>query len=164
MDPDQHLHNIRSAYKKGIVPHLFDREIPNLTPETISQTALKTHLNFILPKDPEGNVCMANSKEVRPEFRQNFSAVDILDYLFALSHSSKFKTAEKDYLEIHFAAPKNAEMFWDLAQLGSKIKQIHSFQNIKTEDNHYHQKLTMAINETERLVREIDKIVTEYSK
>lgn len=164
MNSNQHLFDLSTAYKKTIAPHLFDREIPNITTETINQTALKTRLNFILAKDPEGNVCMANNREIRPEFRQNFTPTDMLDYTYAIMHSSKFGTAKKEYLENNFPAPKNAEMFWDLALLGSKIKQIHSFQSIKTEDIHYSQKLTMALSETEKLVTKIDKIMTEYSK
>jgi len=161
MNLDQHLLDISTAYKKGIAPQLFDREIPNLTTETINQTAHKTRLNFILTKAPEGNVCMANNKEVRPEFRETFTPTDILDYTYAIIHSSKFSTAKKEYLESHFPVPKNAKMFWDLVLLGSKIKQIHSSQNIKTKDIHYYQKITTALSETECLLTEIDKIVAE---
>lgn len=159
MDLIQYFLDMNRAYKIGIAPELFDREIPILNQRIINEMAVKMELEFILEKDPEGNVCMANNKEVRPEFRQNFSAIDILNYIYALLHSSKFSTVEKEYLENHFPIPKNADIFWDLVQLGFKIKQIHSFQNIKTEDVNYDQKITIALSETRKLVKEIDKIV-----
>jgi len=133
MDLDQYLSNINSLYKLDIVTELFDGRIPALTQEIINQMAKKMGLNFILIKDPEGNVCMANNKEVRPEFRQNFSVIDILDYMYAIFHSSNFNSAEKESFRINFQYPNNAEVFWELTELGSQLKQIHSLKKIKSD-------------------------------
>lgn len=162
MTLDQYLSSISSAYKLGIAAELYDTRIPNLTEETINQIAHKTGLIFILEKDAEGNVCMANNKEVRPEFRQDFSPIDILDYAYAILYSSEFRSADKKKLKTNFPYPKNSVLFWELAELGSKIKKIHSLENQK--DNNfitYDQKISLALSETEKLIEKIDKIRLE---
>lgn len=158
MTLDQYLSNITLAYKLNIPSELFDGEIPNLTEETINQIAHKTGLHFILEKDPEGNVCMANNKEVRAEFRQTFSPIDILDYAYAVLHSSNFRSMKKDASKTNFPYPKNAEIFWKMAELGSQIKKIHSLEN-QNADNliTYNQKIKLALSETEKLIQKIDK-------
>lgn len=158
MTLDQYLSSISSAYKLGIATELYDTRIPNLTQEIINKTANKTGLHFILAKAPEGNVCMANNKEVRPEFRQTFAPIDILDYVYAVLHSSDFRTADKKTLKMNFPYPKSAEIFWKLVELGSQIKKIHSLENQK--DNNfitYDQKISIALSETEKLIKKIDK-------
>ncbi|WP_281226820.1 type ISP restriction/modification enzyme [Flavobacterium aquiphilum] len=133
MELDQYLSTINSLYKLDMVTELFGRKIPVLTQEIINQMAKKTGLYFVLTKNPEGNVCMANNKEVRPEFRQNFSAVDSLDYMYAIFHSSNFSSAEKESFGMGFQYPGNAEVFWVLTELGSQLKQIHSLKKIKSD-------------------------------
>ncbi|HKO77524.1 MAG TPA: type ISP restriction/modification enzyme [Flavobacterium sp.] len=161
MTLDQYLTSISTTYKDGIATEFFEGKIPNLTEETINQIAHKTGLHFILAKDPEGTVCMANNKEVRPEFRQTFTPTDILDYAYAILHSSNFP-AEKKILKTNFPYPKNAEIFWKLAKLGSQIKQNHLLENLKTEDSiTYQQKITLALSETNLLTKKIDKIILE---
>lgn len=157
MTLEQYLSSISSAYKHGIAAELYDTRIPNLTEETINKIAHKTGLHFILEKDPEGNVCMANNKEVRPEFRQTFAPIDILDYIYAFLHSSKYRPTNKESLETNFPLPKTTESFWELAELGSQIKKIHSLENQK--DNNfitYDQKISLALSETKKLIEKID--------
>lgn len=159
MTLDQYLSNINLAYKLNIATELNDGGIPNLTEETINQIAHKTGLHFILEKDPEGNVCMANNKELRAEFRQTFSPIDILDYAYAILHSSDFRSTSKKNSKTNFPYPKNAEIFWELAELGSQIKKIHSLENQKTYNLiTYNQKIRLALSETEKLIKKIDKI------
>lgn len=134
MELDQYLFTISSLYKLDIVTELFDVEIPTLTQGIINQMANKTGLNFVLIKDPEGNVCMANNKEVRPEFRQNFSVIDILDYMYAISYSLNFRLTGEEFVKINLQYPKDSETFWELAELGLQLKRIHSLKNIKSDN------------------------------
>ncbi|HEU4791503.1 MAG TPA: type ISP restriction/modification enzyme [Flavobacterium sp.] len=162
MTLDQYLSSISTAYKDGIATELYEGEIPSLTEEIINQIAHKIGLHFILAKDPEGNICMANNKEVRPEFRQTFAPTDILDYAYAILHSSNFSSAEKKILKTNFPYPKNAEIFWKLAELGFQIKQIHLLENLETKDSiTYQQKIKLALSETNLLIKKIDKIILE---
>jgi len=159
MTLEHYLSSISSGYKLGIAAELYDTRIPNLTEETINQIAHKTGLHFILEKDPEGNVCMANNKEVRAEFRQTFSPIDILDYIYALLHSSKYSSTKKESVQTNFPLPKNTESFWELAKLGSQIKKIHSLENQKNNNViTYDQKISLALSETKKLIEKINKI------
>lgn len=162
MTLDQYLSSISTAYKDGIATELYEGEIPNLTEEIINQIAHKTGLHFILTKDSEGNVCMANNKEVRPEFRHTFAPIDILDYAYAILNSSNFRSTDKNSLKTNFSYPKDTKTFWELAELGSQIKKNHSLENLKAEDFiTYQQKITLALSETNRLIKKINGIMLE---
>src|SRR6187402_517997 len=152
MTLEQYLSSISATYQHGIAAELYTGIIPNLAEETINQIAHKTGLHFILEKAPEGDVCMTNNKEVRAEFRETFSPIDILDYAYAILHSSKFRSAEVKISKTNFPYPKNAEIFWKFAEIGSQIKKIHSMKTLNTEDFlTYHQKIKTALLETEKL-------------
>ena len=66
----------------------------------------------------EGNVCFANSDELRPEFKEFFTSADLSNYEYAVSHS------EKKYKEIlvHESILKDRLIFWKLVALGSEMK------------------------------------------
>ena len=109
---------------------------PNLNLEIVTQIAKQLGLTFVPEKEPEGNVCMANSDEVRPEFRQNFAPIDILDYIYAVLHSPTYREKYKEFLKIDFPKipyPKDFKTFWELVKLGSQIRQIHLLESAKVE-------------------------------
>ncbi|MFB9109845.1 hypothetical protein [Flavobacterium gyeonganense] len=58
-----------------------------------------------------GNVCFANSIELRPEFRQNFTAVELLDYVYAFAHSSFYKKSKK------ITMTSEADIFWKMVKI-----------------------------------------------
>lgn len=162
MTLEQYLSSISTAYKEVIATELYEGEIPNLTEETINQIAHKTALHFSMEKDPESNVCMANNKEVRPEFRETFSPIDVLDYTYAILNSSNFRSQEIETLETNFPYPKDAEIFWKLAEIGSQIKKIHSPENLEIADLViYNLKIKLAFLETDKLVKKLDEIILE---
>ena len=162
MTLEQYLSSISTAYKEVIATELYEGEIPNLTEETINQIAHKTGLHFSMEKDADGNVCMANNKEVRPEFRETFSPIDILDYTYAILHSSNFRSPKIKTLKTNFLYPKDAETFWKLAKLGSRIKKIHSPENLEIADLViYNLKIKLALLETEKLLKKIDEVKLE---
>jgi predicted helicase len=134
MTLEHYLSSLSSIYKLGIAQELYDSRIPTLTQEIINKIANNTSLAFLLTKYPEGNVCMINNTEIRPEFRQNFVPNDILDYAYAVLHSSSFRFTNKKILKRNFPYPENTETFWDLAELGSQIKQIHSLETLRKEN------------------------------
>nr|WP_314897440.1 type ISP restriction/modification enzyme [uncultured Flavobacterium sp.] len=76
--------------------------VPNLNPEIVNTIAKQLGLTFVAEKEPEGNVCIANNKEVRPEFRQIFAPIDILDYIYAVLHSPTYRSTYKEFLKIDF--------------------------------------------------------------
>lgn len=107
---------------------------PNLNPEIVNQIASNLSLTFINEKvEPaEGEVCFANSEEVRPEFRQTFAQIDILDYIYALLNSPAYREKYKEFLKLDFPRvpyPTDTTTFWQLVKLGGKLRQLHLLKN-----------------------------------
>ncbi|TRX16097.1 type ISP restriction/modification enzyme [Flavobacterium franklandianum] len=105
---------------------------PNLNPEIVKQIAAGLGLSFTNEKETEGEVCFANSNELRPEFRQSFAPIDLLDYIYAVLHSPSYREKYKEFLKIDFPRvpyPKNPRQFIDLVELGSQLRQIHLLES-----------------------------------
>ncbi|MFE3871455.1 type ISP restriction/modification enzyme [Flavobacterium sp. ZS1P70] len=113
------------------------KRIPNLNAEIVNQIAKQLGLTFVAEKEPEGNVCMANNSEVRPEFRETFAPIDILDYIYAVLHSPTYREKYKEFLKIDFPKipyPKDTKIFWELVELGSQIREIHLLESATVEE------------------------------
>jgi predicted helicase len=105
---------------------------PNLNAAIVQQIATQLGLSFVPEKETGGNVCQANSEEVRPEYRQTFAPLDILDYIYAVLHSPAYRETYKEFLKIDFPRvpyPKDAQTFWALVVLGSQLRQIHLLES-----------------------------------
>lgn len=75
------------------------------------------HLKLLfLDEQESGNVCFANSGEVRPEYRQSFKLIDLLDYVYAFMHSSFYKESQKIIIT------EETEVFWKLVKIGSNLR------------------------------------------
>ena len=112
----------------------FARMIDNLHSEIIKQIESNLSLTFTPVKgdQAEGEVCFANSKEVRPEFRLTFAPIDILDYIYAVLHSPTYGEKYKEFLKIDFPRvpyPTDTTTFWQLVKLGGELRQIHSLES-----------------------------------
>lgn len=68
---------------------------------------------LFLSEKKAGNVCFTNNTELRPEFRQNFTVVELLDYVYAFAHSSFYKESRK------VAITAETDLFWKLVKIGS---------------------------------------------
>ncbi|MCI9845689.1 hypothetical protein [Flavobacterium pectinovorum] len=96
----------------------FDQSAPEsdfLNSETIKLVADYLGLLFSSEKEA-GNVCFANSSELRPEFRQIFTAIDLLDYIYAFMHASFYKEFQK------IAITSETGIFWQLVKIGAGIR------------------------------------------
>lgn len=79
--------------------------------------SFSNHLElFFLDEKESGNVCFANNEEVRPEYRQSFRLIDLLDYVYAFMHSCVYKESEKIILSSDVA------LFWKLVKIGSRLR------------------------------------------
>lgn len=108
------------------------KRTPNLNLGIVQEIATLLGLSFVPEKETEGNVCMADSEEVRPEYRQTFAPIDILDYIYAVLHSPTYRETYKEFLKIDFPRvpyPKDAQTFWALVALGSQLRQIHLLES-----------------------------------
>ena len=138
--------------------------IPEPSPEIIRLFETSLGLTFISQKDHEGNVCLAGSHEVRPEFKETFTQKDLLDYIYAIFHSSLYREKHKGNLEIDYQnipIQADKDKFWKLVHLGGELRKIHSFKrditvysNIKnTKDSDYqHAQKWLQDNKKQELI------------
>jgi hypothetical protein len=102
-----------------------------LTVENTWAHALAMHLNlaFVAEINPQGNVCMAENLEVRPEFRQTISRGHLKNFLYAILHSSMYEAARTTLLQIDFSGyhfSGKAEDFWMLVSYGENLIRLHA--------------------------------------
>ncbi len=108
---------------------------PNLNMEIVNEIAKGLGLAFT-PEKEDGNVCLANDKDVRSEFRTTFAPIDLLDYIYAVLHSPTYRETYKEFLKIDFPRvpyPKDSNIFWQLVQLGGELRQIHLLESSTVE-------------------------------
>ena len=90
---------------------------PNLKREIVNQISNGLGLTFT----PE--------KEDTPG---TFAPIDLLDYIYAVLHSPNYREKYKEFLKIDFPRvpyPKTSETFWQLAPLGSELRQLHLLES-----------------------------------
>jgi predicted helicase len=102
--------------------------MPNLDQEMAKQIATSLGLTFIDEKETESEVCFANSPDLRSEFKQSFTSMDLFDYIYAVLHSSTYRKKYKEFLKIDFPRvpyPTDRDQFWKFVKLGGELRQIH---------------------------------------
>jgi predicted helicase len=82
-------------------------------------------LIYSAENEAQGNVCFANSSELRTEFRETFTAIDLQDYSYALLHSTEYKEnfseLSKENLSL-ITIPTDRTDFWKLVQEGKELR------------------------------------------
>jgi very-short-patch-repair endonuclease len=66
-----------------------------------------------------------------------FAPIDLLDYIYAVLHSPKYREKYKEFLKIDFPRvpyPKDKNTFWQLVKLGGEIRQIHLLESPVVEN------------------------------
>jgi len=103
-----------------------DSEEIILNPEIINQVVDCLGLQFVNEKETEGNVCFINSSELRPEFRQSFTGIDLLDYSYAFLHSAHNEFSEINSARIPIIS--DSSIFWELVNYGSELRKKNSLK------------------------------------
>ena len=91
--------------------------IPNMNREIVALIERKLRLAFIYEKDNTPN---------------SFAPIDIFDYIYAVLHSSVFRTKYEEFLKVDFPRipyPEDYNKFWDLVRLGSALRKTHLLEN-----------------------------------
>ena len=63
--------------------------------------------------------------------RSVFTPVDLLDYIYAVLHSPKYREKYKEFLKIDFPRvpyPTDQETFWKMVEIGGKLRECHLMQ------------------------------------
>ncbi|MCB0835659.1 MAG: hypothetical protein KDD63_00920 [Bacteroidetes bacterium] len=76
-------------------------------------SSIQSQLNLVYQRDRE-NTCLANSSEVRHEFRTSFTKSELITYIFSLASKNTINTHQT---EIFF--PNNSDDFWLLVNSGN---------------------------------------------
>lgn len=95
----------------------LNQRIPNLNSEIVDEIAEKLGLLFTNEKT-------SNEYE--------FAPIDVLDYIYAILYSPKFRAKYKEFLKIDYPRipyPKDKESFKRLVKLGGEIRQIHLLES-----------------------------------
>lgn len=106
--------------------------LPNLNQTILHQLQLKLSSTFTPEKEPNGNVCMADNEVVRPEYKESFAPIDLLDYIYAILHHPGYREKYKEFLKIDFPRipyPKDQETFWKFVKLGGQLRQFHLLES-----------------------------------
>jgi hypothetical protein len=172
MTLEQYIQNLNAAYKNGLLLNgisAFDLEKlkdsivsdsaadeaadvgrePTLSLEVVKQITRKFGLRFV-SENRIGNLCFAsNNEELRDEYVQDFSPSDILDYLYAVLHGSKYRKENNESLK-RIPFPTCLSGFRTLILLGRQLRQIQ------------YQEIVVASVDAERLKKEIDKVEIEW--
>lgn len=86
---------------------------PNVNMKMVNTFALKTGLTFT--KEKEDN-------------EATFSPIDILDYIYGILHSNKYRKKYAEFLKIDFPRvpyPQDKMYFREIAQLGAELRKFH---------------------------------------
>lgn len=158
MTISQYIENISDHFRKGIkTPAAADVDSDLvIDKKLINQISEKLKLAFIKDegKGRTGEVCFANSPEVRPEFRLTFTTNDILDYVYAVIYSNEHKKDLGKYLKMDLEGipiPSDTDIFWNLAALGKKLIKIHRLENPILEKEE-------ALMRSSEIIKQIDQV------
>lgn len=94
---------------------------PNLDPKIVAEIAVKLGIPFV----PDHELKTADD-------HSQFSPLDLLDYIYAVLHSPRYRETYKEFLKIDFPRipyPADAATFWKLAALGSEIRRFHLLEH-----------------------------------
>ncbi|MFH6972267.1 type ISP restriction/modification enzyme [Flavobacterium petrolei] len=110
-------------------PSLLDEVIrtPNLNMEIVNQIGEQLGLYFN-PEEFDGTTTVETNQ---------FTPLNILDYIYAVLHSPTYREKYKEFLKIDFPRvpyPKNPRQFIDLIDLGSQLRQIHLLESETVEN------------------------------
>ncbi|WP_022778292.1 type ISP restriction/modification enzyme [Butyrivibrio sp. AE3009] len=99
-------------YKKNILDN--SNRVSNLRKDIIDAIANRTGLIFCQEKSNDSN---------------SFSPIDVIDYVYAILYSHKYRNAFKDDLKIDYPKipyPSDSDYFWTLASFGKELRLLHT--------------------------------------
>lgn len=103
--------------------------VPNLNMEIVEKMEAQLRLAFI----PEENLVV----DLAEGYDGTFAPIDVLDYIYAVLHSPKYRETYKEFLKIDFPRvpyPTGQKQFWDLVALGKQIRELHLLESEKVND------------------------------
>src|SRR5574344_292246 len=136
-------HKSATAYDKTVCFPLYlypdensltNEPVPNFNMDIIKDIEKSLNLNF-------GNWTLVQSLEKAggtevPLPKEEFQALDLFDYIYAVLHSPSYREKYKEFLKIDFPRvpyPK-PETFWQLVSLGGKLRSLHLLEDTSLDE------------------------------
>jgi predicted helicase len=113
---------------------------PNLNPKIINEIEQKLNLSFVPEKGD--NLTLTNEGFRDSSFapgqlvENSFAPLDLFDYICAVLHSPAYRETYREFLKIDFPRvpyPVDQKVFWKLAALGGKLRQLHLLEGPEFE-------------------------------
>ncbi len=110
-----------------------NKRIPNLNPTEIKAFEKALNLPF-KAENPDNSFVLSCLLETTPEY---FTPIDMLDYIYAILHSPRYRETYKEFLKTDFPRVPypNSDTFWQLVTLGDEIRLLHLMQSPALESN-----------------------------
>lgn len=90
---------------------------PNLNMDIVRELERKLNLTFTPEKEDKTGT---------------FAPIDILDYIYGVLHSNKYRNKYKEFLKIDFPRipyPESSDYFFKIAKLGKQLREIHLLES-----------------------------------
>ncbi len=115
---------------------------PNLDKEIISKFALHLDMRPNVDKFGKEFYCTVepmktSSFKSKSKSIKEFTPEEILDYIYAVLHSPKYREKYKEFLKIDFPRvpyPRDLKTFWKLVDLGRELRGLHLLESEKISD------------------------------
>ena len=91
----------------------------------------KPNLNMDIVRELEQKLGLTFTPE-KEDTTGTFAPIDILDYIYGVLHSNKYRNKYKEFLKIDFPRipyPQNADYFFKIAELGKQLREIHLLES-----------------------------------
>ena len=96
----------------------------------------KPNLNMDIVQELEQKLDLTFRPE-KEDTQGTFAPIDILDYIYGVLHSNKYRNKYKEFLKIDFPRipyPKNADYFFKVAEFGKQLREIHLLESAIVND------------------------------
>ena len=121
----------------GVVTPLYIYPDSNSQLKTEVDSNRTPNLKYMYLKEIETRTGLKFENEKQTTHNNTFAPIDLLDYIYAVLHSSSYRGKYKEFLKIDFPRipyPKDQVTFWKLVKLGGEIRQIHLLESSKVEN------------------------------
>ena len=91
-----------------------------------------SNINLDLANTIVSKLCIPFSPDSDGGETDSFAPIDILDYIYAVLHSPKYRETYKEFLKIDFPRvpyPTDVDMFWKMVKLGGEIRRLHLMES-----------------------------------
>lgn len=127
-------------YPETTIDGVPNPRVPNFNPQTIAAFAAALGLAFVSEKAETVTTANTIDSDIdsKPKTAQTFAPIDVLDYIYAVLHSPKYRDTYKEFLKIDFPRvpyPTDAAAFWQLVALGAQLRAIHLLDDAVFDDH-----------------------------